>query len=211
MSEIEGISAPPRRGGFGVSAVIVLVLAALAVTIGIGLWRGATAPVEVVPDALPSPEVSVAAGRIYVHVDGEVNAPGLYVLPAGARVVDAIAAAGGFAEEAERGAVNLARVVSDGEQLHVPAPGAEGEHVAPGSTGGAGASSGAANGSPTIDLNSASAAELESLPRIGPALAQRILEWREQNGRFTSVDDLLAVSGIGERVLESLRPLVRVG
>ncbi|WP_309069831.1 ComEA family DNA-binding protein, partial [Microbacterium sp.] len=152
---------------------------------------------------------TVATGRIYVHVDGHVRAPGLYVLPAGSRVVDAIAAAGGFADKAERAAVNLARVVADGEQLVVPEEGALPPQAAAPTPGAGDGAAGAAGG--TLDLNSADAAALEELPRIGPAIAQRIIEWRDANGRFTAVEDLLAVPGIGDKMLEALRPLVRVG
>jgi len=188
------------RRRLGIGAVVVLVIAALAVTVGIGILRGAMAPVdEVVVDQTPAPAVTGSAD-LYVHVSGAVRAPGLYVLPAGARVVDAIAAAGGFAEEADRNAVNLARTLDDGEQLPVPrageAPPAGAVAPAP------------ADG--LVDLNSADAAQLETLPRIGPALAERIIAWRDDNGGFTSVEDLLAVPGIGDTMLESLRDLVTV-
>jgi competence protein ComEA len=188
------------RRRLGIGAVVVLVIAALAVTVGIGILRGTMAPVdEVVVDQTPAPAVTVSAD-LYVHVSGAVRAPGLYVLPAGARVVDAIAAAGGFAEEADRNAVNLARTLDDGEQLPVPRAG-EGPPAgafAPEPAGG------------LVDLNSADATLLETLPRIGPALAERIIAWREDNGGFTSVEDLLAVPGIGDTMLESLRDLVTV-
>ncbi|WP_375339576.1 helix-hairpin-helix domain-containing protein [Microbacterium rhizophilus] len=200
------MGAPPRRARLGLGAVVVLVLAALAVTVAIGVWRGATAPTEHVAGPTPTPGATVAAGRIYVHVDGQVRAPGLYVLPAGSRVVDAVASAGGFADKADRAAVNLARVVADGEQLVVPEKGAAPPAAGPATTGSA-----PAGGAATIDLNTADSAALEELPRIGPALAQRILEWRDANGRFTAVEDLLAVPGIGDKMLESLRPHVRVG
>ena len=107
---------------------------------------------------------------------------------------------GGFAPGADEAAVNLARPLSDGEQLHVPAVGA-----AP-AAGGAGA----APGDGRVNLNTADAAQLDTLPRIGPAMAQRIIEWRDANGRFTSVEDLLAVPGIGDKMLETLRDLVTV-
>lgn len=203
---IPEIGAPPRRVRLGLGAVVVLVLAALAVTIGIGVWRGATAPAQIVAEPTPTAGATIDSGRVYVHVDGQVRAPGLYVLAAGARVVDAIASAGGFADEADRAAVNLARVVSDGEQLVVPAKG-----EAPAAPSGGGPAAGGAPGRALLDLNTADAAALEQLPRIGPAMAQRILEWRDANGRFAAVEDLLAVPGIGEKMLESLRPHVRVG
>lgn len=204
---IPEIAAPPRRVRLGAGAVVVLAIAALAVTVGIGVWRGATAPTERVASPSPTAAATVAAGRIYVHVDGQVRAPGLYVLPAGSRVVDAIASAGGFGEEADRASVNLARVVSDGEQLVVPGEGDPPPAAGGGTPGGATDAAGAA----VVDINTADASALEELPRVGPAIAQRIIEWRDANGRFTAVEDLLAVPGIGEKMLESLRPLVRVG
>lgn len=172
-------------------------IVALAVTVLMGMLRPAE-PVEVV--ASPS----VSAAPVYVHVSGAVVEPGLYRLAPGARVVDAIAAAGGFADDADRATVNLAREIADGEQLVVgvpPAPGA----LAPADSAPASAQAGG-----LVNLNSATIADLDSLPRIGPAIAQRIVDWRETNGRFTSVEDLLAVPGIGDKMLASLRDLVTV-
>lgn len=131
---------------------------------------------------------------VLVHVLGEVRRPGIYTLGDGARVVDAIAAAGGFTDRADGAAVNLARRVADGEQLRVPAVG-EGP-----------AATGAAPG--RIDLNSATAEQLATLPRIGPAMAARIVEWREKNGGFSSADDLLDVPGLGDKTVAQLRDLV---
>lgn len=194
----QATDAASARRRLGIGAVVVLVIAALAITVGIGILRGALAPVdEVVVDQTPAPAATGAA-EMYVHVSGAVRDPGLYVLAAGSRVVDAIAAAGGFADDGDRDAVNLARTLDDGEQLSVPRVGeAPSEPVAPPSDG-------------RVDLNSADAALLETLPRIGPALAERIIAWREDNGGFTSIEDLLAVPGIGDRMLESLRDLVTV-
>ena len=201
-ADAETPEASSARRRLGIGAVVVVVIAALAITVGIGIVRGAMAPVDqVVIDATPTAAATGTAG-LYVHVSGAVRAPGLYLLPAGARVVDAIAAAGGFADDADRDGVNLARPVDDGEQLPVPRVGEAPPAV--GSTTGAGASNG------RVDLNSADAALLETLPRIGPALAERIIAWRDDNGPFTSVEDLLAVPGIGDKMLESLRDLVVV-
>lgn len=191
----------PPRARLGVGAVIVLVLLAFAVTIGIGMLRGATGAEVVTPSATAasSPPLPAAAG-LYVHVAGAVREAGLYRLDAGDRVADAIARAGGFADDAARDGVNLARPIADGEQIVVPVIGAE----PTGGTQGAGAGDG------MIDLNTATREQLDTLPRVGPAMAERIIEWREQNGRFTSVDDLQSVPGIGDKMLAALRDLVRV-
>ncbi|TDE00797.1 ComEA family DNA-binding protein [Jiangella asiatica] len=156
-----------------------------------------------------TPAGTTSDGPIVVHVAGLVTSPGVVELPAGARVVDAIEAAGGAAAEADLTPLNLARVLTDGEQVVVTAQPPPGQPVAPppaqpGTTD--------PNGQPAgpIDLNTATAAELDTLPGIGPTLAGRILAWREQNGRFTTVDELREVSGIGEQRFAELEPLVTV-
>jgi competence protein ComEA len=149
---------------------------------------------------------------VLVHVLGAVSRPGLVELAEGARVVDAVAAAGGLTAEADASGVNLARLVTDGEQLVVPVVGQAppaGQAGAPaGETdgGGAAAPGGASTG--LVRLNSAGLAELDTLPRIGPALAQRILDWREANGPFTSVEQLREVAGIGDATFAGLVDLV---
>jgi competence protein ComEA len=162
------------------------------------------------------------AGELVIHVVGQVRRPGVVKLPAGARVDDAVEAAGGALDGADLTRVNLARMLVDGEQLFVPKPGEEvpaqgagppagggqGEPAGPGGQG-AGAGEGAGQGG-LVNVNTATSAQLEELPGVGPVLAGRILEWREQNGRFSSVDELGEVSGIGPKVLERLRPLVTV-
>lgn len=180
-----------------IGAAVVLALVVLSVAVGLGILRGQSVPMEYVPltDAGATGDPS---GELYVHVLGAVARPGLYVLDVHARLVDALAAAGGTTDDADLAAVNLARVVEDGEQIVVPTLGA------------AATSPGAAPpGDGRIDLNTADQAALETLPRIGPALAERIIAWREENGRFRSVDDLLAVPGIGEKLLAGLRDGVR--
>ena len=132
---------------------------------------------------------------LYVHVVGEVKSPGMYQLPIGARLVDAVFAAGGLTEEADNASVNLARELTDGEQIIVFSISQEGE--AAGST-----------ASGLVSLNRAGDKELEELPGIGPALAGRIVAWREANGGFKSVQDLLKVSGIGENLLAGVIDLV---
>lgn len=165
---------------------------------------GGPAPGAVAGDAARD-GAGEAAGPLVVHVAGQVATPGIVELPAGARVADAVAAAGGALPEAELGAVNLARLVADGEQVYVPAPG-EVTPAAPAP--GAGAAAGGGPG--VVNLNTAGLDELDTLPGVGPAIAQRILDRRETHGPFTSVDELDAVSGIGPVTLEKLRDLVTV-
>lgn len=151
------------------------------------------------------------AGEYLVHVVGKVRRAGVVAVPAGARLSDAIAKAGGAAPGAVLTGVNLARPVVDGEQIVVPdkngAPIPVNTMPPPATP-----RPGAAPAPPAqlIDLNTADQAALESLPGVGPALAGRILAWRTEHGRFTSVDELGEVSGIGEKRLEEIRPKVRV-
>ena len=177
---------------------------------------------------------------VRVHVAGAVNNPGVYTLPAQGRAVDAIAAASGAAADADLDRVNLAGALSDGVQIYVPHRGetAAPAQIQPnGGTANAGqgnAANGAAQngasqggtqpqpartltpagsaqkGSTPVNINTATAEELQTLPRIGPAMAQRIIAWREAHGGFRSVDELDAVPGIGPSMLENLRPLVTV-
>ena len=177
---------------------------------------------------------------VWVHVAGAVNNPGVYTLPAQGRAVDAIAAASGAAADADLDRVNLAGALSDGVQIYVPHRGetAAPAQIQPnGGTANAGqgnAANGAAQngasqggtqpqpartltpagsaqkGSTPVNINTATAEELQTLPRIGPAMAQRIIAWREAHGGFRSVDELDAVPGIGPSMLENLRPLVTV-
>lgn len=164
---------------------------------------------------------TIAASSIVIHVVGEVAKPGVYELPSGARALAAIEAAGGASEKAVLSALNLARQLSDGEQLLVPnaeqAAAASGIGGA-GVTGGAGTTSGLAGVSGStanspgqlVNLNAAELSALESLPHIGPALAARIIDWRTNNGGFRSIDQILEVSGIGRKTFEDLRAHVTV-
>ncbi len=152
--------------------------------------------------------------KIVVHVAGAVNAAGVVELPQGSRVHEAIAAAGGSTAAADLNRLNLAAVLADGQKIHVPevgeavdeAAGVPSDGPAAGGTG----SGGAAGGGARIDLNSATAEELGGLPRVGPVLAQRIVDWRKEHGRFSTVEELDAVDGVGPKMLETLLPLVRV-
>jgi competence protein ComEA len=196
----------------GLPGVRVLVLAGVlaALLAGLYLWWSRPKP-EAAPRAVLSPAVvpaypvaakgpSPSPSSVVVDVAGKVRHPGVVGLPAGARVIDAIKAAGGLRRGASAGTLNLARRVVDGEQIAVgidltPSPGA--------------VPSGAATGEP-IDLNTASAAQLDQLPGVGPVLAQRIVDYRTRRGAFRSIDELRQVSGIGEAKFADIKGLVRV-
>lgn len=156
----------------------------------------------------------MAGGAVVVDVVGQVARPGVVTVPAGARVVDVLAAVGGALPGAEVQRLNLARVVADGEQIFVPKPGETPPAsipAAPNATGGAASGAGGGSGpSALVDLNTADAAALDGLPGVGPILAQRILDWRKEHGRFSTVDELGEVTGIGDKLLEQVRPKVRV-
>ncbi|USQ81143.1 ComEA family DNA-binding protein [Ornithinimicrobium faecis] len=165
--------------------------------------------------ATGSPSASAEApAELLVHVAGEVRSAGVVRLDPGARVQDAVEAAGGLGPDADTSRLNLARAVADGERIWVPRPGEEVPEVtdvpvtppAAGGGGSAGAESG--GGEAQININTADQAVLEELPGVGPVTAGAIVAWREENGQFSSPDELLEVSGIGEATLDKLRPHV---
>jgi comEA protein len=204
---------PGRPGAWALWAAAVL--AAIAV---LG-WTWLDRPVvDQVPaastaapttDPAPSSDTPAPAGTeaaVVVSVVGQVGSPGLVTLPAGARVADALAAAGGLLPGADPAAVNAAAVLGDGQQIAVGVPGA----AAPAGGAPGAPVPGAGSAAGPLDLNSATAADLDALPGIGPVLAQRIVDHRSTNGPFTSVDQLDDVSGIGPAVLADLADRLRV-
>jgi competence protein ComEA len=212
--------APAGRFRFdpGLPGVRVLALAGLlaAVLAGVCLWwsrprpRPAPAPVVRPAAAQPVPSASAASpspagSPLVVDVAGKVHHPGVVTLPAGARVIDAINAAGGVRSGAKTGTLNLARRVVDGEQILVGVATSPSAVVPPSDTPG----SSAAPGAP-VDLNTATAAQLDQLPGVGPVLAQRIVDYRTQHSGFRSVDELRQVSGIGEAKFADIKNRVRV-
>lgn len=171
----------------------------------------APSPAPVVPGgSLQSPLAGTSGGslaQVVVDVVGKVRKPGVYRLPSGSRVDDAVTMAGGLLRGVDPVTVNLARKLIDGEQLLVGL-------VPSGGAGGSPADAGAAvpgGATSLVDLNSATLAQLDGLPGVGPVLAQRILDWRIQHGRFDSVDQLRGVSGIGDSKFADLKALVVVG
>ncbi|WP_245857972.1 ComEA family DNA-binding protein [Mumia flava] len=204
---------------------VAIVLAVLAG--GIGMWVASARPQEVPPsdsyavlddhavDGPSSPAASAAAvagtapaaggaadaATVVVDVTGKVRRPQVVSLPTGSRVMDAVEAAGGARRGADLSSLNLARVLVDGEQVVV------GLEAVAAPVGGA---SGAGTAPAPVNLNTATAEDLDTLPGVGPVTAQAILDWRSENGSFSSVEQLLDVSGIGEATLDELRDLVTV-
>lgn len=165
------------------------------------------------PGAPASPTGSTSptpAAELVVHVLGAVNEPGVVRLPVGSRVVDAIEAAGGLTKAARPGQLNLAQVLTDGQQV-VVSDEADKSQVRDGGSGGGGAPSGGSAGpGELLDLNSATAAQLEELPGVGPVTAQKIIAWRTEHGKFSRIEELQEVSGIGPKSYAEIAPHVRV-
>jgi competence protein ComEA len=174
----------------------LLVLMVGLVAAGVFLINAVTSPKELavsVPAQADETEVIVKPAEIFVHVVGEVQAPGIYQLKSGARLMDAVFAAGGLSKLADQSSVNLARELSDGEQVVVFRTGET-------------PSAGGPNAKNSrISLNQSSALELEQLPGVGPALAGRIVDWREANGGFKKKEDLLNISGIGDKLFAGIK------
>ena len=226
-----GLSGLPKPGVLAAAAVCVVLL-------GFGAWRWLGGPLgvqpvggsgtrasasrpaggavgDVVGDAGGGSTVATESARVTVHVVGAVRAPGVYVLRRGSRAVDAVAAAGGLLGDAAPAALNLARVVEDGEQVIVPtaqeAAAGAGGGVGAGGAGGAAAGGGGPPGAGgKVNLNTATAAQLDALPGVGPSTAAKIVADREKNGPFRSADDLMRVTGIGAKKFDSLKDLISV-
>lgn len=176
-----------------------------------------------------SSQATPSSSSLRIHVVGQVRRPGVVTVPAGSRVSDAVAAAGGLTAAADPAAVNLARPLADGEQVFIAKPGethtpppdavASSSDAAPTASAGAKSLGGAPTDSATkdtattgglVNLNTADLAALDSLPGVGPVLAQRIIDWRTEHQKFSSIDELNEVSGIGDKAMERLRSKVTV-
>ncbi len=152
-------------------------------------------PIELLPPPTEAP--------IMVYVSGRVNQAGLYALPSRSRLNDAIQAAGGFSDEADTNALNLAEVLQDGQQIDVP-------DISPTPAFESGTRSGAI-GSSLVDINSATLEQLDSLPEIGPKTAQAIIDYRNLNGPFSRIEDILDVPGIGQVTFDKIKNLISAG
>lgn len=184
---------PGRRGALALAAVGVVA----AIVTAVVLMRGRPSE-QPLPAPVPlGPSASAAGADLVVDVAGRVRHPGLVRLRTGARVDDALKAAGGVLPGVSTGVLNLARKVADGEQVLVGVDGPA-------------AASGAAGAGVLLDLNTATAQDFDALPGIGPVLAERLVSWRTEHGRFASVDQLREVSGVGESKYQSIKPKVRV-
>ena len=197
----EATLGPGRRGLRVLVALAVLV----ALVAGVAAWRARPAAQPVTATPVPQPSVSASTTQTVVAVSGKVRRPGLVRLPTGARVADALQAAGGALPGTDLSALNLARRLVDGELITVGAPAAAEGAAAPGAS----VPAGAASGQP-LDLNTATADQLDALPGVGPVLAQNIVSYRTEHGGFRSVDELRQVDGIGDSRYERLKDLVRV-
>ncbi len=212
----------PGRPG-ATALVLVAVVAAVLAAVGVWLERPQSAPVPALPAVAVSgtptsgapaagvaagPSALPAAGPLVVSVSGRVQRPGLVRVPDGSRVADVLTAAGGALPGTDLAGLNLARRVGDGEQIAVGVPPTDPVDAGPA----AGPSAGADAPAPTgpIDLNTATAAQLDTLPGVGPVTVAHILDWRTRNGRFTRVEQLQEIDGIGERRFAQLRDLVTV-
>jgi len=177
-----------------------------AVAVGVHGRRARARPTADSPIYSPPVQPPVPA-TITVHVAGAVQSPGLKVLPRGARVNDAVLAAGGWAAGADLSRVNLAAPLDDGERVDIPFASPQAPSTPAATTTQPNPSAGPAR---PVNINTATAEELHQLPGIGPALAQKIIAYRRQAGGFRSVDDLAAVPGIGPKRLSEIRPFITV-
>jgi competence protein ComEA len=172
----------------------------LGVILGIGVIFLVTRPPRGEPVLLlPAP----SQAPLTIYISGSVHQAGVYTLPYGSRVNDAIIAAGGFTEQANTAGINLAKILVDGEQVNVP-------QLSPtSSVGGEATSTGLTSG--LIDINTATLEELDTLPDIGPKTAQSIIDYRNANGAFKDIEGLLDVDGIGQVTFDKVKPLITVG
>lgn len=187
---------------------IALIAPVVAFVFALGWFNSGVPPTQVIeptpslyaePSSLAEADVS-ANTDIFVHVTGAVAKPGVYAAEVGSRVFDIVAMAGGFTKKADQASVNLARLVSDGEQLLVFERASEAKSASTSSNTSAGSMTGT-----LVSLNRATLSELEELPGVGPTLAQRIIDWRSANGGFKSLEDLLQVGGIGDKLFAGIQ------
>ena len=189
-------------------AMVLLFVIVLAGTI---FWLRRPEPTPALTIITPTPRATATLASIIVDVRGAVAKPGVYTLPLGSRVQDALAQAGDVQSNAETRGLNLARKLNDGEQIYVPTVG-EATLTPPAPTKSAASGAPAATKAPAgkINVNTATIAELDTLPGIGPTIAQRIVDYRAQNGDFKKIEDLKQVRGIGDALFDQIKDLITV-
>lgn len=195
---------PPRPAQSGLVVVVVIALAAVVVVALLLLRRPVIAPIEIrppVPTNTPEPTGTPAPWRVYVT--GAVRHPGVVQLDANARVEDALRAAGGCLTDADLGRINMAAPIFDGQHLRVPAVGEELPTTA--------VDGPLSDPSLKVNINTATAEELDTLPGVGEATAAKIIEYRRQNGFFAAIEDIMNVPGIGEAKFNAIKELITVG
>ncbi|AOY55946.1 helix-hairpin-helix domain-containing protein [Candidatus Rhodoluna planktonica] len=192
LGQIQSLPQFAKRLGAGLLAALVALSAGMVSALESNNNVALAVDQQLITAAEERPLTSTA--NVFVHVSGEVINPGIYQLPANSRLFDAVFAAGGFTDQAQADSVNLARPINDGEQIKVAKIGETSVQ--------------SDQSQSTISLNSATLNQLDQLPGIGATLAQRIIDWREQNGGFSRISDLRKVSGIGPKLYESIKTLV---
>lgn len=221
---VPGLGARLRRmarrygftGGKAATALLVVVLALLGIagallsgrSAGVELTRAPIAEQSADGDSAQAGEGAAETPFVVVHVDGAVAAPGVYELSEGARVNDAVAAAGGLLSEANTSTINLAAPVSDGAKVHIPTSEelSSGTQETSDDSGAGGAPTGTASAAPSlVNINTATSEELQGLSGVGEATAAAIIEDRQANGPFSSPEDLMRVSGIGEKKFAKIK------
>lgn len=199
-----------KKGGL-IWLVSGVLLGAIVTVVGMTLARQTQpAAIQILPPE-PTPTVAPSAtpGPLRVYITGAVSNPDVYELPVGSIVADAVHAAGDFSDEAAIELVNLALPLSDGMQIHVPSR-AAGEAVQPQQLVAPPVVSGAADQALRVNINTAGPAELETLPGVGPATAQNIIDHRQANGPFSNIEEIMDVSGIGPAKFEQMKELIVV-
>lgn len=206
MNRIRELLAKAKAGDK--ASRVALIAPIVAFVFALGWFNSGVPPTQVIeptPSLYADEEALVGqpdlvSTDIFVHVTGAVAKPGVYAAETGSRVFDIVAMAGGFTKKADQASVNLARLVSDGEQLLVF------ERTSATSVAASNAKSSVGSVTSTlVSLNRATQAELEDLPGVGPTLAQRIIDWRSANGGFKSLEDLLEVGGIGDKLFAGIQ------
>ena len=206
MNRIRELLAKAKAGDK--AARVALIAPIVAFVFALGWFNSGVPPTQVIE---PTPsfyanedslvdQSELVTTDIFVHVTGAVAKPGVYAAEVGSRVFDIVAMAGGFTKKADQASVNLARLVSDGEQLLVFERSSTTNTIASTSNSSVGSMTGT-----LISLNRATQSELEELPGVGPTLAQRIIDWRSANGGFKSLEDLLEVGGIGDKLFAGIQ------